>query len=61
MNLFAGQQQRHRYSDRLEDTVWEGEGGRIESSIETYTVPYVEPDRQWKFCCMMQGAQIQCL
>ena len=30
MNVFAGQQWRHRQTERLVDTVWEGEGGWIE-------------------------------
>ena len=45
MNAFAGQQ----WKRRLVDTVGEGGLGQIESSIETYALPYVKLDRPWKF------------
>ena len=36
--------------NRIMDTVGEGEGGANgESSRETYTLPYVKLDSQWKF------------
>ena len=40
--------------NRLVDTVGKGEGGtNWESSIETYTWPYIKSDSHWKFvvCC----------
>ena len=42
MILFAGQQRRYRHN-RCVVTVQEGEGGMTrESSIETYTLPYMK-------------------
>ena len=39
----------------------EARGGmNWESSIETYTLPYVKLECQWKVYCMMPGAQIWC-
>ena len=36
--------------NRLEDTVREGDSGtNRESSMETYTLPYVKLDSQWEF------------
>ena len=43
MNLFTRQKQRGRYRQQLFNTVGEGEGGiNLESSIDTYTLPYVK-------------------
>ena len=43
MILHAGQQRRHRFKERLFDSVGEGDGGMIqENSIETYILPYVK-------------------
>ena len=43
MNLFTRQKQRGRYREQLFNTVGEGEGGiNLESSIDTYTLPYVQ-------------------
>ena len=43
MALYTRQQKRHRYKDRLLDSVGEGAGGMIwESSIETCVLPYVK-------------------
>ena len=41
--------------NRLVDPGGKERVGQIESSIETYTLPYVKLDS-----CMMQGAQIPC-
>ena len=42
MILHAGQQRRHRFKERLFDSVG-GDGGMIqENSIETYILPYVK-------------------
>ena len=56
MNLFAGQQRRHKKRGQVVDTVREGEGGTNgESSIETYTSPY---NRQpVGICYVTQGTQ----
>ena len=43
MNLLVSQQWRHGIEKRLVDTVREEKGGmNWESSIETYTLPYVK-------------------
>ena len=43
MNPFAGQQWRYRQQGTDLWTQWEGEGGMNgESSMETYTVPYIK-------------------
>ena len=45
MNLFAGQQWRHRHREQTwtGGRVEEGEGGMYgESKMETYTLPYVK-------------------
>ena len=41
--LYARQQKRHRYKNRLLDSVGEGKGGMIwDNGIETCTLPYVK-------------------
>ena len=49
MDLLVGQ---HRHTDiknRFLDTAGEGEGGmNWEDSTETYTLPYVKLESQWK-------------
>ena len=43
MILHAGQQRRHRHKQQILDSVGEGEDSMIwETSIETYTLPYVK-------------------
>ena len=43
MNLFAGQEWRHRHREQTLDTAGEGEGGtNWESSTETYALPCVK-------------------
>ena len=43
MTLYTRQQKRHRYKDRLLDSVGGGEGGMIwENSIETCILSYVK-------------------
>ena len=49
MNLFEGRQWRHRHREQPVDTVAGGEDGtNWESSTETYTLPYVKLESQWK-------------
>ena len=43
MTLYVRQKKRHKYKDRLLDSVGEGEGGMIlENSIETCILSYVK-------------------
>ena len=46
MNLFAGQQWRHRHKEQTYGHRWGGEWkervGQIESSVEAYTLPSVK-------------------
>ena len=61
MNLFAGQQ-------CIDLWTWRGVGKRSgmneDSGIETYTLPLIKLDSQWKFTvcphCMTPGAKIYC-
>ena len=47
---FQGNDEDADIEDKLVETTVEGEGGMSwESSIETYALPYVKLDNQWKF------------
>lgn len=47
---FQGNSEDADKENKLVETTVEGEGGMSwESSIETYTLPYVKLDNQWKF------------
>ena len=60
MNRFAGQQWRHRPKEQTyghrQGGEWKERVGQMESSVEAYTLPYV--DSQWKFTVLLRELKL---